>query len=37
MDELFEKAEAALAAGQPPDFAYGILLQNHDDQWAYED
>jgi hypothetical protein len=27
MDELFEKAEAALAAGQPPHFAYGILLQ----------
>jgi hypothetical protein len=27
MDELFEKAEAALAAGQPPHFAYGILMQ----------
>jgi multiple sugar transport system substrate-binding protein len=37
MDELFDKIEAALAAGEPPDFAYGILLQNHDDQWAYED
>ncbi len=36
-DELSDKIEAALAAGQPPDFAYGILLQNYDDQWAYED
>jgi multiple sugar transport system substrate-binding protein len=35
-DELFAKIEAALAVGQPPDFAYGILLQNYDDQWAYE-
>jgi multiple sugar transport system substrate-binding protein len=36
-DELSGKIQAALAAGQPPDFAYGILLQNYDDQWAYED
>jgi multiple sugar transport system substrate-binding protein len=36
-DELSDNIEAALAARQPPDFAYGILLQNYDDQWAYED
>jgi multiple sugar transport system substrate-binding protein len=36
-DELSGKIQAALAAGQPPDFAYGTLLQNYDDQWAYED
>jgi multiple sugar transport system substrate-binding protein len=36
-DEMSDKIEGALATGRPPDFAYGLLLQNYDDQWAYDD
>jgi multiple sugar transport system substrate-binding protein len=36
-DELIDKIEASFAAGQPPDFAYGLPLQTYDDEWAYED
>jgi len=38
-DEIHVKAQAALEAGQPPDFLYGIgdLLTDRFDQWAYED
>jgi multiple sugar transport system substrate-binding protein len=33
--ELFDKAQAALAAGQPPDFLFGTLVLW--EQWAYAD
>ena len=36
-DELPGKLVAALEAGQPPDFAFGILLQYYLGQWAVED
>jgi multiple sugar transport system substrate-binding protein len=29
--------EAALEAGQPPDFAFGIFIGNYIGQWAFED
>jgi multiple sugar transport system substrate-binding protein len=35
--ELPFKIEAALAAGQPPDFAFGTWLQSHIPSWALED
>jgi multiple sugar transport system substrate-binding protein len=34
-NELFDKAQAALAAGQPPDFLFGTLVLW--EQWAYAD
>jgi multiple sugar transport system substrate-binding protein len=34
-DEIFDKAQAALAAGRPPDFLYGTIVLW--EQWAYED
>jgi multiple sugar transport system substrate-binding protein len=33
--EVFDKAQAALAAGKPPDFLFGALALW--EQWAYED
>jgi multiple sugar transport system substrate-binding protein len=36
-DELPYKIEAALAAGGPPDFAFGFDLNEHDAKWAFED
>ena len=36
-DELPGKLEAAIKAGQPPDFAFGVLLQDYLGQWAVED
>ena len=37
-DEHLEKIEAALAAGQPPDFLWGLGgIGDFADQWAYED
>ncbi len=35
--ELPDKIKAALAAGQPPDFAFGYLLVNYMGQWALDD
>src|SRR3954449_7963154 len=35
-DEMSDKAQAALKAGQPPDFLFGTL-GDHLPQWAYED
>jgi multiple sugar transport system substrate-binding protein len=37
MDEVFSKAEAALEAGQPPDFLWGLLDEQWAPRWAYED
>ncbi len=36
-DELFEKAETALQAGQPPDFLWGSSSESWAPGWAYED
>jgi multiple sugar transport system substrate-binding protein len=35
--ELAETIEAALAAGQPPDFAFGISINRHISKWAFDD
>ena len=35
--EIQERAEAALAAGQPPDFLFSSLSQRWIPRWAYED
>jgi multiple sugar transport system substrate-binding protein len=35
--ELPEKIEAALAAGQPPDFAFGTFIRRHTGEWAFDD
>ena len=35
--ELPDKIVAALEAGQPPDFAFGFLLQDYIGQWAVDD
>jgi multiple sugar transport system substrate-binding protein len=35
-NELPGKLVAALAAGQPPDFAFGNQLENYLAQWAFE-
>jgi multiple sugar transport system substrate-binding protein len=34
-NEMFDKAQAALAAGKPPDFLFGTIVLW--EQWAYED
>jgi multiple sugar transport system substrate-binding protein len=36
-DELPGKVKAALEAGQPPDFAFGVLLQDYVGPWVVED
>ena len=36
-DELPGKVKAALEAGQPPDFVFGVLLQDYIGQWAASD
>jgi ABC-type glycerol-3-phosphate transport system substrate-binding protein len=36
-DEMFDNAEAALAAGRPPDFLFGTVSERRIAQWAYED
>jgi multiple sugar transport system substrate-binding protein len=36
LDELPGKLEAALEAGRPPDFAFGILVDNNMSKWAFE-
>ena len=36
-DELPGKIVAALEAGRPPDFTFGVLLQDYLGQWAGED
>jgi multiple sugar transport system substrate-binding protein len=35
--ELPDKIAAALKAGQPPDFAFGVLLQDYVGRWASDD
>ena len=35
-DELFGKAQAALAAGRPPDFLFSVLSPNWTPRWAYD-
>ena len=36
LDEIIEKARAALEAGQPPDFLFGATSERWAAQWAYE-
>jgi multiple sugar transport system substrate-binding protein len=36
-DKLPYKINAALEVGQPPDFAFGFDLNEHDARWAFED
>ena len=36
-DELPAKLTAALEAGQPPDFLFGVRLADYIAQWAYDD
>jgi multiple sugar transport system substrate-binding protein len=36
-EELPERAQAAIAAGQPPDFLFGMLVDANIDPWAYDD
>ena len=36
-DEIFDKAEEAVAAGNPPDFLFGAWSERHVPRWAYED
>jgi multiple sugar transport system substrate-binding protein len=36
-DEILGQAEAALEAGQPPDFLFSTLSERYVPQWAYED
>jgi multiple sugar transport system substrate-binding protein len=36
-EEITEKAQAALEAGQPPDFLFGASSERWAAQWAYED
>ena len=36
-NELPDKVEAALEAGRPPDFAFGLLLQDYIGHWAVDD
>jgi multiple sugar transport system substrate-binding protein len=35
--ELADKIQAALEAGQPPDFAFGILISSYISEWAFDD
>ena len=37
LDEHPDNIVAALEAGQPPDFAFSVLLQYYIGQWAFED
>jgi multiple sugar transport system substrate-binding protein len=37
LTELPDRVESALEAGQPPDFAFGLLLYQHIAQWAFDD
>ena len=36
-EDSLEKVQAALEAGQPPDFLFGLVADTGLDQWAYED
>jgi hypothetical protein len=36
-DEILDKAQVALEAGQPPDFLFSTLSERYVPQWAYED
>jgi multiple sugar transport system substrate-binding protein len=35
-DEIFDKAQDAVAAGNPPDFLFGSWSDRHVPRWAYE-
>ena len=35
--DLPEKVQAAIEAGQPPDFLFGLLIDANIDPWAYDD
>jgi ABC-type glycerol-3-phosphate transport system substrate-binding protein len=37
LDELPDKVVSALAAGRPPDFAFGVVLQDYIGPWAADD
>jgi ABC-type glycerol-3-phosphate transport system substrate-binding protein len=36
-EEMLDKAQAALEAGPPPDFLFGLVVDAGLDEWAYED
>jgi multiple sugar transport system substrate-binding protein len=36
-EELADKIAATFEAGQPPDFAFGILIDNNMSKWAFDD
>jgi multiple sugar transport system substrate-binding protein len=36
-DEILDRAQVALEAGQPPDFLFSTLSERYIPQWAYED
>jgi multiple sugar transport system substrate-binding protein len=36
-DEIFDKAQDAVVAGNPPDFLFGSWSERHVPRWAYED
>jgi multiple sugar transport system substrate-binding protein len=37
LTQIADEIVAALEAGQPPDFAFGLLLYQHVAQWAFDD
>jgi multiple sugar transport system substrate-binding protein len=36
-EEMLDNTQAAVEAGQPPDFLFGLVTGNSLDEWAYED
>jgi multiple sugar transport system substrate-binding protein len=36
-NQVFDRVQTALAAGQPPDFLYSTVSDNWAAQWAYDD
>jgi multiple sugar transport system substrate-binding protein len=36
-DEIFDRAQEAVVAGNPPDFLFGTWGERHMPRWAYED
>jgi multiple sugar transport system substrate-binding protein len=36
-DDLPDKVQAAIEAGQPPDFLFGMIIDANVDRWAYDD
>jgi Bacterial extracellular solute-binding protein len=36
-DDILDRAQVAIEAGQPPDFLFSTLSERYVPQWAYED